>query len=75
MEALQGSPTIGDGDNMLLVAFVSCLGILLLSVMGAIGVIVLYYHMDRRRRHIMAAKSVAAASNIINQGKQQQQHV
>ena len=71
--SFQENPTIGSGDNMLVVtAFMSCLMILVLSGLGAIGVIVLYYHMDRRRRHLMAAKSEAAATTIINQGKHQQ---
>ena len=62
----------GDGgdDSMLLEAFAICLLILVLSLLGVLGVIVLFYRMDRRRRNLLAVKSAVAAITVINHGKQ-----
>ena len=59
---------LGEDNVMVLVAFITCLSILLLSLMGVIGVIVLYYRMERRTRDLKAAKSVAISFiNVENQ--------
>ena len=71
MEAFQRDSSTGNDDSMMIIVFVSCLVILLFSLLGVIGVIVLYYKMDRRRRQIMRSKYQAAKSRIINQGNQQ----
>ena len=71
MEAFQGDTSTGNDDRMEIIVFISCLVILLFSLLGVIGVIVLYYKMDCRRRQIMRSKYQAAKSSIINQGNQQ----
>ena len=71
MEEFQGDSSTGDDDSMMIIVFVSCLVILLFSLLGVIGVIVLYYKMDRQRHQIMRTKYEAAKSSIVNKGNQQ----